>query len=679
MGKFIKAVQAGDVLGPLRSGFTAVKWSAEHTRLGDDDDDRNLLDAGLLIHEKAKHIRAELKVTFSKGLRATTKVRAFAGFANYNHCALSEKTQEALKQIATKYQEEHPGTPVMLHELAAVKVELPVGAKFSPDEIIQSVVDGVEIPLKRILESAPDLLGNPEFGKLNWDDIQLDFNLGALYSHIEELWDDCLWNSYKATRNDQDVTFSPSDLSWLIRSVVSRVRFDSLGREFAAHVRHTQRQLSYKRALQRLGPINTMALAKEGRRQIIRLQPFDTESKEGLRLLVMRAYASEPYYKELLEEPQHRLRGATLNQLLTAWTVVSGASRLLREGLERLEVKNSSEPKTWLPNYAPVLQKSALAHAVSVACSASFEQSEALAEFFVFRGKPNQELWAQPLLPVGKEVVVPLFATTASPNLRRLVDVWLAQLGVDLSARGPAFEGHVRSSIRRDIAESPLLRINSDCLDRGVRFTPAGEREEEIDVVAVIGNIVIVGEAKCFLDPAEAKQTAMHRVKVIEAVEQVKRKAVTVNRNKKGFRQRLSQLGLELPENFSVLPVVILNSAIHCGIAVDGVPIVDEYILGVFFRGEFVEIAVDEAESEFRTVRKRVLYSSAEEASNVLAGFLSAPPQMEPLLAGLNRRWVPVPAINEADWSGLFLALDCVPNVTSLTEREDAVARLPIR
>lgn len=674
MGRFIKAVQVGEVQGPLRSGFTISKWQAAHAKFGDDDNDQNLLNAGLLIHEKANSIRSGLKVTFAKELKATTKVRAFAAMANYNLCVISEKYQDAQKHIAAKHHEKHPDVPVMMHELAAVKLELPIGAEFSPDEIIQSMVDGLEVPLKRILATRPDLQGVPEFGKLSWDDVMLDFNLGALYSHIEGLWDDCLWNGYKASSDGQKVTFAPADIAWQARSVISRVRADSLSREFATHAQHAQKRPSYKRLIETLGPLKIKALSKVGRQQSIQLAHFDSESIEGLRLLTMRAYASEPYYTELLEEPQRLLKGATLNQLLTAWVVVSGASAHLRDELQGLDVKKPTEPKTWLPNFAPVLQISALKRAISTACTTSFEQSEALLDFFVFRGNPDQELWAQPLLPASKDVVIPLFATTTSPNLRRLIDVWLRQLGVDLGARGPAFEEHIRASIRREIAQSPLLNNHANCLQRGVKFTPSGEREEEIDVVAAIGNVVIIGEAKCFLEPAESKQTAMHRSKVIDAVEQVKRKAEAVNRNKEEFRQRVSQLGLELHGNFDVLPVVILNSAIHSGFSIDGVPITDEYILGVFFRGEFVEVAVSEAGAGFRTVRKRILYASVEEASKILPGFLSIPPQMEPLLAGLDRRWVPVPATNETDWTGLFLAVECVPNVAQLNEVEKNIA-----
>jgi hypothetical protein len=674
MGRFAKAVQDGAILGPLRSGFKMSRWREEHAKLGDDDEDQNLLDAGVLIYDKADHIRSALKLTFSNKLKATTKVRAFAALANYNLCALYKKTQESLEQLAATQRDSYPGAPLMMHELAAVKVELPVGAQFSPDEIVQSMVDGMEVPLKRILEVNPDLVGNPQFGKMNWDDALNDFNLGYLYSHIESLWDECLWNNYKTVNGGVPVTFSPSDKFWLVRAVTSRVRFSSLSREFAVHAQNAQRQLSESGRLATLGLLNVKAVSKDGRRQSIQLVPFDIESRYVNWLFTMRAYASEPYYAELLSEPQVMLKGATLNQLLTGWIVVSAASHYLRELVEARDVKEVSEPNTWLPNYAPILQKSALSGSISSASKASLEQSVAMVDFLVFFGKAGQELWAQPLLPVSKEAVVPIFATTSSPNLRRLLDVWLKQLGVDLSLRGQPFEAHIRASIRKNISLSPLLSGKADCLEHGVKFTPSGEREEQIDVVAVVGDAVIIGEAKCLVEPAEAKQTAMHRVKVIDAVAQVKRKAMAITRNKKQFQRRVSQLGLALPENFTVLPAVILNSAIHCGVAVDGVPVVDEHILSGFFRGELIDMAMQDADGTLKTIRKNVLYVSAADAPNALAKYLLFPPQMTPLLAGVVERWVPIPAIDEGDWFGQFLALDCKPNVAPLTESEEAAA-----
>jgi hypothetical protein len=668
MGRFLKAVQAETVVSPLRRGFKRSAWQAEHTKLVDDEVDGQLFDAGLLILEKANNIRDALTFTFSGSFRATTKVRAFAAIANYNLCAIQRKTREAMTALAEKHKADLPGSPIMAHDVAAVTLKLLIGAEYSPDEVIQATVDGVQIPIKRILELNPNLAGNPEFGKVDWDEVRMDFNLGVLYAHVEELWDDCLWNDFRADRGENIVTFAPRDITWQVREAVSRTRYVSLGNEFAVHALRAHEALLDLGGLSVRGPICVTSITKAGKRQEIKLAPFDAESEAGTWLLTMRVYASEPYYTELLNEAQPILAGASLNQLLTAWTVTVSASSKLQQEVEATKFTRPDDPKTWVPNYAPVLQVGALVRAVATASACSYSQATAMVEFLIFRGTMDQELWAQPLLPVSNEAVVPLFAATTSPNLRRLVDVWLAQLSVDLSLRGPAFEAHIRASLRNDIETSPLLSSSSSCLEKHFKFTPDGEREEEIDVVALIGDILIVGEAKCFLEPVEAKEIARHREKVLESVAQVKRKASAVERHKQAFRTRASEEGLSIPEKYRVQPLVILNNAIHVGIPVETVPIVDEHILGVFFRGVFTELALKEPNKPFNPVRRRVLYGSPEEAAQVLPAFLAAPPQMEPLLKGVERRWVPVPGVTESDWVGEFVAVSCVPRVEALLQ-----------
>lgn len=660
MGRFLDAVKDESVVSPLRRGFNKSIWKNKHDTLGDDEIDRNLFDSGLLLLEKANNIRAGLRVTFSGDLKATTKIRAFAALANYNFWAIKQKTIEAMVKLAEGHKATQQDAPVMAHELASVQLQLPIGAEYGPDEIIQSLVDGIQIPLKRVLELDPDLSGNPEFGKLNWGEAMLDLNLGMLYAYVEGLWDDCVWNGYTTEKNGQLVTFSPGDIHWQAIEAISRVRYLSLAREFAVH---SLDALLYSHRPPELGAMCAKALKREGKRQEIQLMTVDLGSEAYQWFLVMRSYASEPYYKELLNESQLRLKGASLEQLLTAWTVTSSASNLLLQGVEMADSSKSMNSNVALPNYAPILQVTALTRAVASASACTYAQATAIVDFLTYRGANDQELWAQPLLPVGRDVITPVFAVTNSPNLRRLVDVWLKQLGVDLGLRGHAFEAYIRSAIKNDMETSPLLSRISSCLGTHLNFTPVGEREEEIDLVAIVGDVLIVGEAKCFLEPAEAKEIARHRDKVIDAVAQVRRKSNAIERNRQAFRHRCTEVGLSLPEGFEIQPIVILNNAIHVGSPIDGVPVVDEYILSVFFRGEFVEVALKAKNRSFEPIKKRILYNSAEEGMKVLPQFLANPPQMTPLWNGVTKRWVPIPGVTETDWSGEFLTVSCVPNV----------------
>lgn len=666
MGDFLNSVQSNKIIGPLRSGFAAKKWSAQYIQLKSDVDDDRVFEAGNLIHKKLNNIRALLRFVVSDRLKSTTKVRVLAALVNYNFCIVAKKSRNAMEEFVVKKKGENPSVIPMSHDIAAVKMKILNGVEYAPDELIQSMVDGVGIPLKVILDKNPAMTGNPEFGKVEWEDVLYDFNLGILYSHVEDLWDDCLWNGYVAIEGDGLIRFLPKRSSEQIANVVGRARYNSLGREFALHSINLMRGEVGYGYFDAGKSMAVKSIAKEGRRQIIRLQVVDAGSAEERWLFILRLYASEPYYAGLINEPQPMLLGATLNHVLLAWTLLSKSSSLLRSDVENMKLSEDALLEKSLPYYAPVLYEDALRRMFSDGCGISFSQSQKLTEFFVFRGKTDQELWAQPLIPSGGSTYIPIFAATTSPNLRRLVDVWLNQLGVDLALRGPAFESHIRAAINTDIATSPLLRNAASCFQGGVNFTPSNGRSEEIDLVVVIGNKVIIGEAKCFLEPTEAKQIAMHRMKVVDAAGQARRKSLAVEGNKVEFSRRMKQLGFNLPEDFDVLAAVVLNSAIHSGIPMEGVPVVDEYIFHVFFKGEFVEMAVQEAGKGLQTVKKKIIYRTPDEAAATIEDFLKSPPQMKPLFAGISKRWVPVHAVGESDWVGAYMAYDCVPQLESI-------------
>lgn len=308
------------------------------------------------------------------------------------------------------------------------------------------------------------------------------------------------------------------------------------------------------------------------------------------------------------------------------------------------------------------MQIDALAQAIAAAVNIQLIQARAILEFLIFRGDDGQELWAQPLVPISIEGVSPMFAATTSPNLGRLVDIWMRQIGIDLGLRGTAFEDYVNLELRKDISASPLLN-GAKVIENGIVFKPPEDRDEQIDTVLVVGDLVILGESKCILHPAEAKQIAMHRKTVIDAVAQVKRKTASVEKYSRTFRDQLRLQGIELPEKFRILPIVILNGSIHSGFEVDGVPVVDLYILNVFFSGELIDMARQYADGHIEHVKKRVLYSDADEASRIAAEYFSAPPQMEFVLSGMKKRWVPIAKVSDNDWAGMYLAFECSPQV----------------
>lgn len=654
--KFYKAVQQDEVAGPLRREFKIQAWKDAYQHLQENDEDLNLYDAGLIIYSKANEIRSGLKITFSKDLNATTKLRSFVAIANYNFCMLQNKTREAFKQTAAGID------AVMLLEFATLKHRLANGAEFSADEIAESIVDGCQVPIKVVLQGKPQLNGNSQFGDINWDHVNWDSNMGILYAYVEDLWDDCLWNDFRISQESEGNIFFPNNPIWQYRLTASRLRHDNLTMQFFGISRAMLARMDSNELHSRLGVRDVKAISKNGRKQTIRLTPPSAPTDDGVALLAARLYATEPYYMELLHEPRQEIGGASLNDLLGAWTVISRTAAILRNDLTGISVPDESKPNSWLPRFVPILQIDALSRAVAEAINIQLLQARTIVEFFTFRGADGQELWAQPLVPISTEGVSPMFAATTSPNLGRLIDIWMRQIGIDLGLRGPAFENYVNFELRKDIDSSPILK-DAKVTEKGLMFKPSEDRDEQIDTVLVIGDLVILGESKCILHPVEAKQIALHRKTVSDAALQIKRKALSVEKHPETFRTQLSSQGVELPEKFRILPVVILNGSIHSGFEVDGVAVVDLYVFNVFFSGELVDVATQDADGNMEPLKKCILYADADEASSIAPAYFKSPPQMEVLLKGIRKRWVPITKVSDSDWAGAYLTFECIPQV----------------
>jgi hypothetical protein len=129
---------------------------------------------------------------------------------------------------------------------------------------------------------------------------------------------------------------------------------------------------------------------------------------------------------------------------------------------------------------------------------------------------------------------------------------------------------------------------------------------------------------------------------------------------------------------------MLLNNAVLAGVWFDGVPVVDQYMLGVFFRGELIEFATSQGRGSLKTEQKRILYTDASDGPEAFRKCLALIPQFEPLLRGIEKRWVPIAPVKEGDWAGMYLSVTCVPKVnlpasmSTTPVVEDAVSAVSI-
>lgn len=657
MGDFTKRVRDGSIPGPLRRAFAPDRW---HRELGNspspDDLDHDTHAAGLALHEKLEAVRRELTFSASNKVSATTKLRAFLAIANNQFFATSGETKLALENFQASRQEVS-GTTYSLEDMAGVKVRLPGGADWMPDEIIESIVDGIELPIKIVLQSNPSLAGSPRMNQVEWPEVAQELNLGILYCFAKDMWDDCLWNSYKMVDKGGIKIFLPQDLDALNSYGIGTARRASLSIGFNMVAAEFQRGALAEGG--RLRVREVCGIERRDRRQFIKVAKHGVSTGLIEELTVMRTYAAEPFYGELLEERLESLSGLSLSQLIDAWTVISRTAHVLVQAIGERHLKNVGNDRvhTWMPEYAPTLQIDALVEALAAATGLNRLEGRRVVDFFTFRGKAGQEIWAQPLVPVGPETVAPVFAAVISPNLRRLIDVWMRQANVDLARRGPLFESHIRKVVADAIQRSRTLADAAACILDDYNFRPPGSREEQIDLIFSIGNTVFVGESKCILEPTDAKGIATHRLTVLGAAKQALRKVKAIEDNRLAFIADAHRFGMILTEQFKVKPLVIVSTSTHVGVAALEVPVIDQYILGRFLDGELEDIAYRPGDTASLKRLKVRFHSTAAEAEERAPDYFRSPPQMKRFIDGLHERTVPMHPANASDWTGFVVTI----------------------
>lgn len=664
MGVFLDRVRKDEIDGPLRRKFTPARWKKSFDDAAPQDKaDVRAYEAAVVIHAKLEYIRSSLKLSSSSSLTAAEKLRAYVAAANYNFLVTRSKTREIFEKVGAELGNSERDGIRIEDFFSEIKLELPGGFDYSPDEIVESIVDGVEVPIKFALMDSPDLSGNPRMTNVAWSDIVLELNLGIMYRHAEDLWDDCLWNGYGVHDSKLGKFFIPSDLDVKRGHAVGLARRTTLATGFSITAKRYHHEMVARGFQPRIRDI--VSIKKEGKRQVVKVSKLgDPTSDAQEELFILRGLANEPYYADLLNERLPTLKDVSLSNVLDGWVVISRIATIQLEAIAKKEdasVDTDAPPESWLPEYLPVLQADALAQAISNATGIHLAASRLIVEFFTYRGNKGQEIWAAPLVPVGPRSVAPVFPAIVSPNLRRLVDVWMRLGGIDLEVRGPAFERYLRMKLEKSIAASPVLNGNAISLPDNYTFGPSVGRSEQIDLLFVIGSMVFIGEAKCILEPTEAKGLSNHRRAVLGAAEQVRRKASCIEQNRAEFVKDLTRFGITVPENFSVTPLIVVSTGTHVGVPANGVPVIDQYILAKFLEGELEHAAVSGPNFAIEQRTKDVFYTDIVDAEAKAPMYFASPPQVKRLIDGLCGRIVPIHAIGENDWEGFVISVECRP------------------
>jgi hypothetical protein len=577
--------------------------------------------------------------TSDSDIPLSTKRLAFVGLTN-RECLLSEIIAE--EQIFSGVPN---GAVVAMDAIAGHKIDLVAGA-FSPDEIAESAIDATEALLRMLLQT-PESPSSPK--EISWDAVAADVNIAIAYQNTEALWMDVVWHQYRMMHLEEMgfASLDPDDEKFRVVAFYRHLMTSAQRR----HIKELQ-------GLEASGLFSNPSAAEgSGKSSTLNGASHDLELERFILSRKAQRAASVPTYYA-----NKAVEAGPLYPLLTLQTVMDGYDLLsvliergCREQINSLKCEREGTGPLVSPlTFASLWPRDKLLGLFAESLAISNDIANELLEFFTLgqqrqdgKSKYFDDLWSAPCVDVDEGHIALTTHPPRGANFNRLVDIWLRRLGFALDFKGTEFEEFARNSLM-DVCENSTLSGCASIFPGGFKFVTAEGREEEIDLLMIIGDYVVVGELKCFLAPTAPLDWANHREKCNDAATQVARKAAAIVGSSKEFQDRAAQLGVALPAQYRTIPVVVLNHAIGAGQTISNVPIVDLRIVEMFYEGQITRNAILSPDGTIaRSVADR-FYTTHIEAIEAFEAYLAKPPQLQHLRSAVKPRFVATMAWRDA-------------------------------
>jgi hypothetical protein len=645
MGKFIDQVRASKVSHPTQKNFSIESWKKAYNSYADhSEEDQRLFESGLWVFDKLNTIRNRLDDIFFGKIAKSELVRYLCGYLNRSAHIISQKQvplvnedtyiSESLIQMKTPENVVHPHA--------------------TPDELIIGAVDSIRYPLSFIesfFENSTTEIKS-EYDVLTM--ITRTLMLGSIYDATETIWMDCLWlGKYINKMNEYELVID-SDINAAINRAVSDYRRQSLILQFTTQsMFEWQHSLSEETKRDIYRNAFEIKIERINKKKKLFFCPMQYRAEIPPDFLQFRLLAEESYFHQLRTVKLPKYQNFTLDQLLSAWEIMHGVASKL---FSMFPMDSGVHKLNKLLQYAPTIEKDELAKLFSQSIQISHEEGKQLVNFFIFPGTPREEVWFYPLVEVDEKKVCPVISAVLHPNLLRSIDHWLARSGIDFASKG----GELEKETIREFNEGLRTIENEKLKDIQISTISKKAFGEQIDLIIRLRNTFLIGEVKCTLYPTEPLEFYRYYEIIIksDAVPQIRRKVDFISKNREKFLEVMGLSEKIMHSDIRLIPFIFTNHPYCVGFPIEGVPVVDRYILGRYIdAGEYDRYVLFEQNGTKTVGEKVIFYDTEKEAEDNLESYLLNPPQLELFKKFIRRRIFPIPALNEGDKNVAFVTL----------------------
>jgi len=445
-------------------------------------------------------------------------------------------------------------------------------------------------------------------------------------SHYD-LWQQALWEDWRLISREQRLMFVPATQelkelqdAWLMRQQSNFMGYAWLEVANWPHLSvEDRRNMQLPRTVigveQRPGRRRRFTV---GRPSIARMQSY-TFARLGL---------DGSYLAPFLERSLPAQPELTADLLLRAWYVILDLAEALAGSRPRASFADVNNVRKW----ALVAHRQELVDVLIRSLELSSSRAESVIEFLSWKKGTYKGLWGAPLVPIpGMADQFALAESVLSTsNVIRRMEIWLSKGKLDDSlagaSRGLSFEAQLRSDLHSAASANPMVREIA-CAAHGIKKSQ--NFPEQIDFLVQFGSLLLVGEAKCFLFPADSRERFNYLRNLRSACAQASRKAAAVHVRRDVVATVLG-IAESVAERLRVLPIVVLNQDFGVSLKIDNCVVTDSRFLQLYLGpGSYVsEGAVNRVDAGLADVTQH-LYRNASEAVEKFEAIMRRPPPIE--------------------------------------------------
>lgn len=334
----------------------------------------------------------------------------------------------------------------------------------------------------------------------------------------------------------------------------------------------------------------------------------------------------------------------TLRLLCQAWSILDD----LAKHIGKFNKTSTQIPCSNIRSQALLIEKSDIVNIIRDCLNTSRQIANVVVGFFSWSATSYKGLWGAPLVPICNSTKLAVAQLPlANSNMMRWAEIMMKKGGLsdDISSKskGIPFENIARNKVKTAVENNAILR-NTACASHALKRRNAGE---EIDLLLYIDGLLIVGEIKCWLFPADPSEYYRQYQKLEKAAEQTSRKAKWAAAN---TRTIASHLNLDYKDNLinRIVPIVIQNQGFGSSLSYCDCKIIDlSFFCLLLGSSHYVSGAALHADGR-EIYNRTILYKTCDEFLEKFDYILQNPPPLKDLVSRIFWRNIQFPTYTGA-------------------------------